>query len=292
MKEKVRKIFGNKKNLTIIISLIVILLGTVIGVYAYNEAKEREAARIEAERLEKIENIEDEIEEKVELFETSENREDKIVIFEEVFNDSVEYSNSDEFEDEVVDFYNEKLDLMKTSLYSYYEENITLIKENVNEESKDNLNESIEKLNDLKSQLENEKEYDFYNEELSNSYSSKIGNLVESYGEKVKAIETKEEEERLAKEAAEKEAAEAAANASNNNSSNSSSGYSSNNNANSSSNYNNNSGTYRDPSSLYHHWQLDENGNKIEGSDTYTDHQGGVYDENGNKIGDVSEWIY
>ena len=180
----------------------------------------------------------------------------------------------------------------------------------------------------LKDDFEN---YNTIEQDSFDKYNSTIDEYMTKYNDRVTAIEKAEEEarkkaeeeakkkaeeeekkkaeeeaaEKAAQEEAERKAAEeAAVTEASQNSESASSGDSgteesdyyydnSSNDSSSGSGSSSNSNGDDWSAGMYHSWYVDENGNKIEGSGDYFDRSTGeLYDEDGNDLGNLGEWLW
>lgn len=165
------------------------------------------------------------------------------------------------------------------------------------------LNSAIDGLNSLSKLLGTENTITLTSDEYS-KISAKIEALKNQYSTKISEIEAveKAEEERLKKEAEEKARKEAEGttkkaaeetkknqNSSTENTSANSNNSNSNENSSSNDNKPNNSSDFN-TNGMVKSWDTTEDGTEIEGTTTYHDKNGNVYDENGNHLGNLEEW--
>ena len=313
-----RKIFGNKKimvSILTLISIVVISIAFVMNKNYQNRQLLNEIASYSTK------------------FENESDRNVKLSIFNDLVSNEAKYSKN------LKENYNETLLDMKNWFKDDY--NNTINKNTINDlensSDKEAINNHKTNLENLKNTMNNEKVLD---EKDLNECINSIDSLIKSYDARLNAIieaEKKAEEERLAREEAErlakeeaeriaKEQAEAEAKAaqkkqaeakaktakkeqhqssnsvgSNSNSNHVDSGSSNNRNSSQKSGGNQSSKSSGKSSSsgknwndgYYHHsWLYDlDTGEKIEGSDQYVDSEGNVYDANGNFLYDLNDWL-
>ena len=322
-----RKIFGNKKIMVSILTLISIVVISIAFVMNKNYQNRQLLLNEIASYSTKFENESD--------------RNVKLSIFNDLVSNEAKYSKN------LKENYNETLLDMKNWFKDDYNNTINenTINDLENSSDKEAINNRKTNLENLKNTMNNEKVLD--EKDLSECINS-IDSLIKSYDARLNAIieaEKKAEEERLAREEAErlakeeaeriaKEQAEAEAKAaqkkqaeakaktakkeqhqssnsvgSNSNSNHVDSGSSNNKNSSQNSGGSRSSGSSGgDQSSkssgkssssgknwndgYLHTWSLDpDTGEKIEGSDTYVDGEGNVYDGNGNFLYDLNDWL-
>lgn len=276
----------NKKVLAVVI-LAIVLIGSVIGVFAKINYDEKQ----EQIRLEKIETKNSELDSKYKEFEKEEDREVKLTLYKSFEEEKDKYSKNEEFFEECEKNYNSYLKKMKENLVGYYPDKMKEYSESISSDletvnDKDKLNELINSFSSLKEQIASEsKNYNLLNEEDLNSYNEEIDNLISSYQDKIAAIEKAEREaEKAARKKAEEEVAKKKAeeekkkkeqsSKKNNSSKNNSSNSSNNNNSNSGDKYSYDKKTV---------WTF-ENGEQA----IYYEKDGRVYDENWH---DITNWF-
>lgn len=185
-------------------------------------------------------------------------------------------------DDDKLNSYSDEISgLIKTMREHFASQYDGVIKENTFEnveeiEDKEKLSNAIANLNELKTLINEEADVTVDNEEVLNKYNETADNLIESYENRISAIEKAEEE---ARQREEEERNNSSNNSSNNNSNNSSNNESSSNNnsENSSSNNGGNSSGGHDPNhGGLHHWVADEY------STSYFYNDGCAMDTNGN----------
>jgi len=296
-----RKMFENKKimvSILTLISIVVISIAFVMNKNYQNRQLLNEIASYSTK------------------FENESDRNVKLSIFNDLVSNEAKYSKN------LKENYNETLLDMKNWFKDDY--NNTINKNTINDlensSDKEAINSHKTNLENLKNTMNNEKVLD---EKDLNECINSIDSLIKSYDARLNAIieaEKKAEEERLAKEQAErlakeeaeriaKEQAEAKAKkaqekqhqssnsvGSNSNSNHVDSGSSNNRNSSQKSGGNQSSKSSGKSSSSGgnwndHTWSIDPNtGEKIEGSDTYVDSEGNVYDKNGNFLYNLLDW--
>lgn len=252
-------------------------------------------------------------------FENESDRNIKLSIFNDLVSNEAKYSKN------LKENYNETLLDMKNWFEDDY--NNTINKNTINDlensSDKEAINSHKTNLENLKNTMNNEKVLD---EKDLNECINSIDSLIKSYDARLNAIieaEKKAEEERLAREEAErlakeeveriaKEQAEAKAKkaqekqhqssnsvGSNSNSNHVDSGSSNNRNSSQKSGGNQSSKSSGKSSSsgknwndgYQQSWDLDpDTGEKIEGTDTYIDSEGNIYDHNGNFLYNLNDW--
>ena len=205
-------------------------------------------------------------------FENEQNRDGKISVLNNFMDDSENYFKYDKIEN----LYNETVSNMKNYFVFEYDKKINNYSSLLeNDLSEDELNQYINELNEFLTSITSEKNIISENE-LNNS-TNKINELINSFNDKLEKL--KEEQKRAEEEAKAKAEAEAdkklnkdqTANNNQNGNSNSS---------------NSNPANWRNPNTLKHSWQVDPiTGEKIEGTDNWTDELGNVYDSNGYYLG-------
>ena len=227
-------------------------------------------------------------------FESAEGRADKYSILEDFISSAESYSKYDENKEN----HTAKVNDMKAALLAGYETELTKNTVTIYEETtKEELNTLVTTLSSLKTEIETD--------EITGTENviSKIDTQIKIYKDKIAEIEAAEkaEAERLKKEAEEKakqeaeaaaakKAAESKVQNTNNNSSSSNSSDNSSNSASNNSSSSNNSNF--DSSGMTKSWDTTEDGTEIEGTTTYHDNNGNVYDENGNYLGNLNEWAW
>lgn len=299
-----------KFNKKYIIITAVLLSVFIIGGCIFLKVNQEKQKKILDNKINNISNVLSE-------FDSKEEREDKIEVLNRIQNDE-SYEKED---DKVLDFYNETLTKMKKWFLDDYEKRIdeNILTEVETIEDKKVLEDSKTKLNDLLSQIKNEK---ISNEEQTTNYTETIEKVISQYDVKINEIvekEKAEEEAKIAKEKAEEEAraakekeVEVAQNNSSNNKKSNSNSNNKNNSGNSNkssnsgkssggnsgnSNSGNNSGgsnnQSKDPlSGMKYTVSVDKDGNDIPGTKIYQDKQGRFYDENGNRIYSLEIELY
>lgn len=289
------------KNKTIISILIIIVL-VFISIISYNYYQEKERQEMVDTYIAQIQKAEKE-------FLTTEKREEKINVLKLLLKDYEEYKETSDNIEKIHKEYDITISNIQKQFKDEYEK---IIKDNTLEDI-ENINDK-DKINTLKNNLINlleiiKSEIDIVSTEGEvKKYEENINVLINSYDNRTKSIEEAEkkaEEERLAKEQAEKERlAKEQAEAKikqeenkqnpNTNSSNQSNNNQNSNNSNSSSNSANSnklSNCINWNDIVKHTWSTDPNtGEKIEGTDTYVDSKGNVYDVNGNFLYNLNDW--
>ncbi len=269
-----------KRYKIILLSLVaVVLLGAIVlGIHTYQNWRTEKTI---SEYQVKIEQV-------AKSFSETEERTAKLEILKELINEANEYSKTEKPIKEVVQSYKQEIQSMKSCFIEMYDTEVvqnTLsdVATIADKEALDNAKTNLTTLLDtMKS------EYELTLSEAEHTeYVAKINSLVEGYTNRVAEIEKAEEEARLKAEAEAKAKAEQEAKAkeqaskSNNSASSNASNNANNSNKNTSSNNAKFNFDPNDDSNLpagwSHHWSLDENGNKIEGSDTWIDPNGNVY---------------
>ena len=277
------------KNKKILIAVITIVLCLGFGYFFIKQNNTKKEITAKTNQINQL----------AQDFEKKETREEKLKILQNFISTKDELLGNQNISTKVLPTYNDQLTKMKTYFTNEYDQTLkdnTI--ENVDESTKEDLTKAKDNLNKLSETLK----FDsiLTEDEIKDSYSSKIESLVKSYEDKIKSIEEEEakkaEEEKQRQEAEkaeqERQVAEAAANASSNysssnGSSNGSYSYNGNSsNAGSSASSNNSSNDY-----VYRHtWTIDPNtGEKVEGSDVYFKTDGSIYDANGNYQGNLSD---
>lgn len=269
-----------KRYKIILLSLVtLVLLGVIVlGIRTYlNWQTEKTISEYQV----KIEQV-------AKSFSETEARTTKLEILKELIDEVNEYSKTEKPIKEVVQSYKQEIQSMKSCFIELYD---TEVKQNTLSDvatitDKEALNNAKTNLTTLLDTMKSEYELTLSEAEYT-EYVDKINVLKDGYINRVAEIEKAEEEARLKAEAEAKAKAEQEAKAKEqaSKSSNSASSNASNKASNSNKNTKPNNTKFNfdpnDDSSLpagwSHHWFLDENGNKIEGSDTWIDPNGNVY---------------
>lgn len=220
------------KNKKILIAVIIIVLGLGLGYFFIQQNNTKKEITAKTNQINQL----------TQDFEKKENREEKLKILQNFISTKDELLGNQNLSTKVLPTYNDQLTKMKTYFTNEYDQTLkdnTI--ENVDESTKEDLTKAKDNLNKLSETLK----FDsiLTEDEIKDSYSSKIESLVKSYEDKIKSIEEEEakkaEEEKQRQEAEkaeqERQAAEATAiTASNSSSSNTGNGYSAGSSANSS----------------------------------------------------------
>ena len=220
------------KNKKILIAVIIIVLGLGLGYFFIQQNNTKKEITAKTNQINQL----------VQDFEKGESREDKLKTLQNYISSKDELLGNQNLSTKVLPTYNDQLTKMKTYFTNEYDQTLkdnTI--ENVDESTKEDLTKAKDNLNKLSETLK----FDsiLTEDEIKDSYSSKIESLVKSYEDKIKSIEEEEakkaEEEKQRQEAEiaeqERQVAEATAiTASNSSSSNTGNGYSAGSSANSS----------------------------------------------------------
>lgn len=285
-------------NKKIIIAIAVIALVAVgIGGYAYYQYDQEQQRIAEEARQKAIDEAIQEAESQLTQFEATDDRQAKLEI---LFNTKERISHSsDDFDtDGGVDLGDATTEAWHTtyaSMQAWFEEDYentfnSCSEEDLSEykyEQVETLNQYVEQLAALKEKIDSEyEEYGTIEEDGKAAWDEKIDTMSKSISDKVEELEKKHQEEEEAKKAEEEaKAAAQAKNGSSGSSSGSNSGGSSSSGGSSGSGGSSSGGGLSSSGgsgNMTHHWQTDSNGNKVEGSDQYSDSDGNVYDGNGN----------
>lgn len=263
------------KNKKILIAVITIILCFGLGYFFIKQNNTKKEITAKTNQINQL----------AQDFEKEESREDKLKTLQNYISSKDELLGNQNISTKVLPTYNDQLTKMKTYFTNEYDQTLkdnTI--ENVDESTKEDLTKAKNNLNKLLDILKTDSI--LTEDEIKDSYSSKIESLVKSYEDKIKSIEEEEakkaEEEKQRQEAEkaeqERQAAEATANVTNSSSNGSSNG---------SYSYNGNSSS----NDIYKHtWAIDPNtGEKVEGSDAYFKTDGSIYDSNGNYQGNLSD---
>lgn len=280
-----------KKRTKILLCLLVVIIlvsASVFGVITYQNWKTEMTI---TEYQTKIENV-------VKTFSDSEERAEKLEILRNLLNEASRYNDSENPITEIKQKYKQEIQSMKLCFVEMYD---TEIAQNTLSDvetitDKKALNNATMNLSALLEIIENEHELTLTGAEHT-EYVNNINLLIEVYNNQVADIEKAEEEERLKAEAeaeakAEQEA-KAKEQARKSNSTASSNGNKTNNSSSNSTDSNgaglkfNPNDDSNLPSGWYHSWDTDENGNKIEGTDTWHNENGDIYDKDGNYLGNI-----
>ena len=218
------------KNKKILIAVITIVLCLGFGYFFIKQNNTKKEITAKTNQINQL----------TQDFEKKENREEKLKILQNFISTKDELLGNQNISTKVLPTYNDQLTKMKTYFTNEYDQTLkdnTI--ENVDESTKEDLTKAKDNLNKLSETLK----FDsiLTEDEIKDSYSSKIESLVKSYEDKIKSIEEEEakkaEEEKQRQEAEkaeqERQATEAATITSNSSASNSGSGYSSSSNSNS-----------------------------------------------------------
>ncbi len=263
------------KKKTLIISLLVLVAACAIGGGAYYHVQEKKAEEARRQAIEEaVQNAKDLKAE----FTASEERETKLKL---LLNMKDKISNTTE--KEVL----KELKASYKAMQAWFEEDYENTFKNCSIEDLsgytyaqiEDLENGIDALAALKETINSEfVGYGTVEQDVKDAFDAKIEKMSKTISDKTAELNTKHDEETAAAKEAEEERQKQAA------SSSSGSGYSGN--AGSAS-----GGSSSQPSNLFdrtdyitweQQWQIDSNGNKIEGSDMYYASDGNVYDANGN----------
>ncbi len=209
------------KNKKILIAVIIIVLGLGLGYFFIQQNNTKKEITAKTNQINQL----------AQDFEKKENREEKLKILQNYISFKDELLGNEKMSSKVLPTYNDQLTKMKTYFTNEYDQTLkdnTI--ENVDESTKEDLTKAKDNLNKLLETLKSD--FILTEDEIKDSYSSKIESLVKSYEDKIKSIEEEEakkaEEEKQRQEAEkaeqERQAAEAAANVTNSSSNGSSNG--------------------------------------------------------------------
>ena len=301
----------NKNKKTVIMLAVIgiaIVCICVIGVLT-KKAYDRHQEEL---RLQAIETKNSEIDAEYQKFENEEDRDKKLKVLKQEAESAEKYKKTEGAYEECSSHYEKIVAQMKNSFVSEYDDTIKTIVDKIGDDvekvdDKETLKNAVSEFTAFKDTLKDEFEkYNTVEQDSFDEYNSTIDEYVKKYNDRVTAIEKAEEEARKkAEEEAERKAAEeaAAAEAGQNSESAYSGGsgteerdyYYDNSSNGSSSGSDSGSNSNGDDWSagMYHSWYVDENGNKIEGSGDYFDRSTGeLYDEDGNDLGNLGEWLW
>lgn len=308
---------NKKKAIMLAVIGIAIVCICVIGVFA-KKAYDRHQEEL---RLQAIETKNSEIDEEYQRFEKGEDRDKKLEALKQEMESAEKYKKTEGAYKECSVHYEKIIAQMKNSFVSEYDDTIKAIVDKIGDDvekvdDKEALKNAASEFTAFKDTLKNDFEnYNTVEQDSFDKYNSTIDDYVIKYNDRVTAIEKAEEEarkkaeeeaaERAAQEEAERKAAEeAAVTEASQNSESASSGDSgteesdyyydnSSNDSSSGSGSSSNSNGDDWSAGMYHSWYVDENGNKIEGSGDYFDRSTGeLYDEDGNDLGNLGEWLW
>ena len=308
---------NKKKAIMLAVIGIAIVCICVIGVLT-KKAYDRHQEEL---RLQAIETKNSEIDAEYQKFENEEDRDKKLEVLKQEAESAEKYKKTEGAYEECSSHYEKIVAQMKNSFVSEYDDTIKTIVDKIGDDvekvdDKETLKNAVSEFTAFKDTLKDEFEkYNTVEQDSFDEYNSTIDEYVKKYNDRVTAIEKAEEEARkkaeeeaaakAAQEEAERKAAEeaAAAEAGQNSESAYSGGsgteerdyYYDNSSNGSSSGSDSGSNSNGDDWSagMYHSWYVDENGNKIEGSGDYFDRSTGeLYDEDGNDLGNLGEWLW
>ena len=308
---------NKKKAIMLAVIGIAIVCICVIGVLT-KKAYDRHQEEL---RLQAIETKNSEIDAEYQKFENEEDRDKKLKVLKQEAESAEKYKKTEGAYEECSSHYEKIVAQMKNSFVSEYDDTIKTIVDKIGDDvekvdDKETLKNAVSEFTAFKDTLKDEFEkYNTVEQDSFDEYNSTIDEYVKKYNDRVTAIEKAEEEARkkaeeeaaakAAQEEAERKAAEeaAAAEAGQNSESAYSGGsgteerdyYYDNSSNGSSSGSDSGSNSNGDDWSagMYHSWYVDENGNKIEGSGDYFDRSTGeLYDEDGNDLGNLGEWLW
>lgn len=286
-----------KKNLLLTIIGILVLIICIVGYAEYHNNQIKEGT---------ISKYTTKINKEYQNFKSNEDRSQKYILLKDFYKEQNEYAEKENNLSEIKDIYKDKYSKMQDYFVEDYAKVLkdnSLKDDDIKSSSKDVLNNAKTNLNNLSKNIKEESKYTLNgsNKKIK-KYTSQIDSLVKKYDERIKSIEEEEakkaEEEKKAQEEAQKNS-ENGQNSSSNGSvasngglSNSgSTGYTGGSSYNGSySGGNSNYGNGNINPSWNSNWLVDSNGNKIPGSTGYTDNQGNMYNENGDKIGNLGDW--
>ena len=308
-----------------ILAVLGIAIICVIGVFA-KKAYDRHQEEL---RLQAIETKNSEIDAEYQKFENEENRDKKLEALKQEVESAENYKKTENAYEECSAHYEKIIAQMKNSFVSEYDDTIKTIADKIGDDvekvdDKEALKNAASEFTTFKDTLKNDFEnYNTIVQDSFDEYNSTIDGYVKKYNDRVTAIEKAKEEARKkaeeeAKKKAEEEAAakaaqeeaerkaaeEAVAAEAGQNSENAYSGGSgteerdyyydnSSNESSGGSDSGSNSNGDDWSAGMYHSWYVDENGNKIEGSGDYFDQNTGeLYDEDGNDLGNLGEWLW
>lgn len=293
MKEKI-------KNKKIVISMLVVLVLVLCCIGGY-VAKIKYDQKQEKIRLEKIEKKNKEIQSEYDQFEKEEDRANKLAMVKTFSSEIEKYKKSEEKFDICEKEYENKLALMK----KYFSDDYDTVINNISTEigdlnnfgDKEKLASYVTTLTDLKTTIQNEYEnYNMIDKDKFDSYNTTIDTNIQSYNDRISAIQKAEEEAEAARKKAEEEAAAAAAeeaarqaqSSSKSNSGKSSGSKSSSGSSSKSSGSKKSSGGSSSSGSS-------GNWSKVWGDDSNdywyrNDDTGDTYDQNGNHTGNIYDW--
>lgn len=199
------------KKIVISMMVVFVLVLCCIGGYA---AKIKYDQKQEKIRLEKIEKKNKEIQSEYDKFEKEEDRANKLAIVKTFSSEIEEYKKLEEKFDICEKEYENKLSLMKKFFSDDYDTVINNISTEIgdlnNFGDKEKLASYVTTLTELKTTIQNEYEnYSMIDKEKFDSYSTTIDTNIQSYNDRIAAIQKAEEEE-AARKKAEEEAAAAA----------------------------------------------------------------------------------
>ena len=209
------------KNKKILIAVITIILCFGLGYFFIKQNNTKKEITAKTNQINQL----------AQDFEKKENREEKLKILQNFVSTKDELLGNQNISTKVLPTYNDQLTKMKTYFTNEYDQTLkdnTI--ENVDESTKEDLTKAKDNLNKLLDILKTDSI--LTEDEIKDSYSSKIESLVKSYEDKIKSIEEEEakkaEEEKQRQEAEkaeqERQAAEATANVTNSSSNGSSNG--------------------------------------------------------------------
>lgn len=207
MKEKI-------KNKKIVISMLVVLVLVLCCIGGY-VAKIKYDQKQEKIRLEKIEKKNKEIQSEYDQFEKEEDRANKLAMVKTFSSEIEKYKKSEEKFDICEKEYENKLALMKKYFSDDYDNVINNISTEIgdlnNFGDKEKLASYVTTLTDLKTTIQSEYEnYNMIDKDRYDGYNSTIDTNIQSYNDRITAIQKAEEEAEAARKKAEEEAAAAA----------------------------------------------------------------------------------
>ena len=300
---------NKRKKMVFILAVLGIAIICVIGVFA-KKAYDRHQEEL---RLQAIETKNSEIDAEYQKFENEENRDKKLEALKQEVESAENYKKTENAYEECSAHYEKIIAQMKNSFVSEYDDTIKTIADKIGDDvekvdDKEALKNAASEFTTFKDTLKNDFEnYNTIVQDSFDEYNSTIDGYVKKYNDRVTAIEKAKEEARkkAAQEEAERKAAEEAVAAeAGQNSENAYSGGSgteesdyyydnSSNESSGGSDSGSNSNGDDWSAGMYHSWYVDENGNKIEGSGDYFDQNTGeLYDEDGNDLGNLGEWLW
>lgn len=196
MKEKI-------KNKKIVISMLVVLVLVLCCIGGY-VAKIKYDQKQEKIRLEKIEKKNKEIQSEYDQFEKEEDRANKLAMVKTFSSEIEKYKKSEEKFDICEKEYENKLALMKKYFSDDYDNVINNISTEIgdlnNFGDKEKLASYVTTLTDLKTTIQSEYEnYNMIDKDRFDGYNSTIDTNIQSYNDRIAAIQKAEEEAEAAR---------------------------------------------------------------------------------------------